>query len=468
MLNQTPIWCTKSEFAAAQTRRAIESNSLQQDARSFTSTMRLPTTASLCLFLIPRLAYRHSFAVCAKKNDALSSVSPNNPTTSRSSKVSLKLNRLGEQSAQDETDSAVDVWEKIFNQEDADDNSIMDDSIRVVFSDVDGTLVHYPPPEQEQILPSSVVRLPPSATGMRGVISSKTFELCRSIRHDHDTKLVLVSGMRTHTLLKRVPFLPKADAYCSEAGGRIFYPVDASKAEKGQPTFQLVDFDGSKEADLQEFALQEDMEWRSKMEQDKAAGKDGYAGNELASFVEPKPVTTVLERTGALWEFARQLQERGLVLDTKGYSSCFRVNINQQPTGGPGVKVFEDLVDGKVKHPASLATSTNLGCIDFYPADSGKRNCCQYLVSKFSDSKEAPLSLERNAVCMCDDDNDLEMAMACKHAFLPGISSRSMKEMVEQHASQFTLAASEGVEETAATEKALLALLKELPGKLKP
>ena len=37
-------------------------------------------------------------------------------------------------------------------------------------------------------------------------------------------KLVLVSGARAQTLLQRLPFLPAADAYVCENGGRIFYP----------------------------------------------------------------------------------------------------------------------------------------------------------------------------------------------------------------------------------------------------
>ena len=33
-----------------------------------------------------------------------------------------------------------------------------------------------------------------------------------------------MTGARTSTLLQRLPFLPAADAYASENGGRIFYP----------------------------------------------------------------------------------------------------------------------------------------------------------------------------------------------------------------------------------------------------
>ena len=35
---------------------------------------------------------------------------------------------------------------------------------------------------------------------------------------------VLLTGARTSTLLQRLPYLPAADAYVAENGGRIFYP----------------------------------------------------------------------------------------------------------------------------------------------------------------------------------------------------------------------------------------------------
>jgi hypothetical protein len=135
---------------------------------------------------------------------------------------------------------------------------------RIVFSDIDGTLVHYPAhcrvgrdddargdaandadaddnaDEEEPI----VIRLPPSKTGTRGVISTRTLSLCHRLRHgisiddnddddneDDGTRIanggmpfVLVSGMRTTTLFQHLPYLPQADAYVSKSGGGIFYP----------------------------------------------------------------------------------------------------------------------------------------------------------------------------------------------------------------------------------------------------
>ena len=37
-------------------------------------------------------------------------------------------------------------------------------------------------------------------------------------------KLVLITGARLATLLMRMAFLPAADAYICENGGRIYYP----------------------------------------------------------------------------------------------------------------------------------------------------------------------------------------------------------------------------------------------------
>lgn len=94
--------------------------------------------------------------------------------------------------------------------------SASNDDICIVFSDVDGTLVHYPEDlnNEKEEEGNRILKLPPSATGMQGIISSRTMVYCRELRRNKQ-KLVLVSGMRTSTLLKRLPYLPRADAYCT-------------------------------------------------------------------------------------------------------------------------------------------------------------------------------------------------------------------------------------------------------------
>ena len=252
--------------------------------------------------------------------------------------------------------------------------------IRIVFSDVDGTLVHYP----DSIISDSnahnngnrILKLPPSATGMQGIISSKTLAMCQDLRKQ-GIKVVLVSGMRTSTLQKRLPFLPKADAYCSEAGGRIF--VLKSGNDKQQLSFSVKpeSFDGAdkNKSENQSFGIVEDLEWRQKMQDEQAAGTDGYPGAELDMFQSTDQTPTPMaDRKGCLWDFARKLIEKGYVLDTKGYASCFRVNRKQQ-TGASADEDFERLLRGDViSCPPELATSTNLGCIDYYPVASGKKN----------------------------------------------------------------------------------------------
>ena len=39
---------------------------------------------------------------------------------------------------------------------------------------------------------------------------------------------------------------------------------------------------------------------------------------------------------------------------------------------------------------------------------------------------------------MCDDDNDLEMALACQHAYLPDIASDSMRDTIAKFPDHFT------------------------------
>lgn len=81
-------------------------------------------------------------------------------------------------------------------------------------------------------------------------------------------------------------------------------------------------------------------------------------------------------------------------------------------------------------------------------------------------------TLERNAVCLCDDDNDLEMALACKHVFVPNVSSESMARVLREQKEKITVTAALTLEEysnglndaiqmTQATERALSLLLSE-------
>lgn len=82
-----------------------------------------------------------------------------------------------------------------------------------VFADCDGTLVHYPDKIPSSEDATHLLMLPPSSTGMRGIISHETLSLVQEIRQRGSAKMIIVSGMRSSTLFNRLPFLPRADAY---------------------------------------------------------------------------------------------------------------------------------------------------------------------------------------------------------------------------------------------------------------
>jgi hypothetical protein len=72
--------------------------------------------------------------------------------------------------------------------------------------------------------------------------------------------------------------------------------------------------------------------------------------------------------------------------------------------------------------------------------------------------------LAKYTVCICDDDNDLEMALACGHAYIPEVSSVSMANVMAAHPDHFTQTGGAGQKHmlTAASEAALSMILAQL------
>ena len=231
--------------------------------------------------------------------------------------------------------------------------------IRIVFSDLDGTLIHYDRNESSQNdggREKAVVSLPASSTGMIGTISRETYSLCRNIR-SQGCKLIFVSGTRFSTLLTRLPYLPRGDFYVCDNGGRIFQ----ANADVGSK--YVVPKDPLDEP----FYLKEDMEWRRRIEA--IVGADGYVELDAASS-DSSILVPMKERTGVLWEYVKRLQQKGIVVDSKSYSTCFR--INRKHNSG---ELFDTLQANGLKGlDESLTTSVNLGCIDVVPKMSGKKN----------------------------------------------------------------------------------------------
>ncbi len=65
-----------------------------------------------------------------------------------------------------------------------------------------------------------------------------------------------------------------------------------------------------------------------------------------------------------------------------------------------------------------LTASYNLGCLDIYPASSGKESAAAYLMKRWS---AAP----QHCAFMCDDDNDLKLASLVGRALIVSIGSVS-------------------------------------------
>jgi hypothetical protein len=281
-----------------------------------------------------------------------------------------------------ESDSEMEESTLSSSTGNVDVNRISD--INIVFSDLDGTLIHYPSSSPKNQRGNQLLKLPPSSTGMKGIISSKTLQHVQKIRNQ-GIKFVLVSGMRTSTFLTRLPYLPRADAYCTEAGGRIFYPIDnSSSSSAGGNALQELEasgrdvfivkpkqYDGATKDELAPFAIEEDMQWRKNIEQ--VAGQlESPPLKELAK--DPSKMKPLKARDGLLWDFARNLIHQGFELDTDGYSACFRVNRKQQIPTSVTDDDFNSLLDGRIRPFDGLASSINLSCVDYYPAKSGKRN----------------------------------------------------------------------------------------------
>jgi len=83
------------------------------------------------------------------------------------------------------------------------------------------------------------------------------------------------------------------------------------------------------------------------------------------------------------------------------------------------------------------------------------------LAKKYSATTQDALSTR--CVCVCDDDNDIEMALACLHAYIPTTSSESMDDVIRDHKMKFTVTASEDdADPTKATERALTLILERI------
>eukprot|EP00966_Prymnesium_polylepis_P022620 520458-Prymnesium_polylepis.1 len=193
--------------------------------------------------------------------------------------------------------------------------------LKAVFSDLDGTLVHFAKwfeqhgtriVSMDEQAGTAVVetasgerrdcRLLPSSTMGPGLVSERSVELVAELRAE-GVMFVVVTAARKSTLLERLPLLPDCDAAVAETGSRVYLGGGAPVQHAAQLSAQL------------------DTAWSARLEP--------YCGpieREMDPADRPEP----------LWELARRLQQQqGLKVDTRSYYGCFRGVHRPNPLPGP-------------------------------------------------------------------------------------------------------------------------------------
>ncbi len=237
-----------------------------------------------------------------------------------------------------------------------------------------------------------MLALPVSSTGLAGFISLRTLALVALLRQ-RGHRFCIISGMRYATFMTRLHTLPAADAYVIENGGRIFH-ADGSRGTAA--------------------AMVEDTEWR------RVHAAAGPASQET---LPPA------QRTGPLWEAHRALLALGTVCcDAASYTTLVRVSAG---AGGEAA-----LAAALAALPPSLTCAWNLGAADVFPATSGKAAALRYLAARWGVAAD-----DERCVCMGDDDNDVRMAAAASHAFLPGVNAPTLAAAVAAQPQRFTVSA---------------------------
>jgi len=298
---------------------------------------------------------------------------------------------------------------------------------KIVFSDVDGTLVHYEKDfskfarieasddpkyvtlhyiHTNEFFNCAVL---PSLTGGNAYLSLKTIDLVQKIR-EYGVKFVIITGARSTTFFQRRPILPRADYEFMENGGRML--INGKIYSSWTESF---------------------------VEQ---VGKYDY------SQAIPADIPIPESRDGELWEFYRELSaEGGWYLDARDYYTDFRVDFKKSD-----VNRDEDALRRKLQKRSNLACTLNLGKADVYPISSGKANAARFVL----DIEKASA---HESVAMFDDDNDIELGELCGTGILPGVTHSSVIQAAQRNP-HWTITSSKGVKGTEEALESILAMLK--------
>lgn len=295
---------------------------------------------------------------------------------------------------------------------------------KVLFSDLDGTLVHYPKDfnayaslvwetaeralvrystgeERECVILSSL-------TGGKAYISTKTITLIAELR-SLGLIFVIITGARTSTYLRRRALLPPADYELFENGGRLF------RAGKLVP------------------------EWTDRF----SSAIGPIADRDALQPALPPPE----ERAGELWKCYSELATDGWHLDARDYVTNFRIKTGGETSDSRFLEKIAPTLSAR-----ALTSSFNLGKADVYPAASGKANGARHVLEECG-IKPA------EAVAMFDDDNDLQLGALCGRSFLPGVTHPSVLEALRRNPT-WVLTEQRGFLGTEAALQAIMRLFK--------
>lgn len=279
--------------------------------------------------------------------------------------------------------------------------------VRAIFSDLDGTIVHFPAwfeehgskivsrdPEAKRAVVESPsgerreCRLLPSSTMGDGLVSERTVELVATLRSE-GVLFVVVTAARKSTLFERLPLLPTCDAAVCETGSRIYLQAVGGELAGGLSSAPDGEFE------------------------QRIVATSGPLERELDVDERPEP----------LWQFFRTLRDTvtGLKCDARSYYGCFRVDTKGDASVDAALRAC--IAEHK---PADVSWAMNLGKYDFFPAASGKGNAVAYLQAKWGVPSD-------ESCCLFDDDNDLPMAERCGVQLLPGLTSDSVRAAAAEH-----------------------------------
>lgn len=296
--------------------------------------------------------------------------------------------------------------------------------VRVLFSDLDGTLAHY---EKDMKEYASIVGEPAkdgSVTieynqlgvqrecAVLGSLSSSTaymsHETTRLVQHLRaaGVLIVIITGARSSTYLGRRAALPAADYEFFENGGRML----ASGELVPEWTATFADDVGPVKATIE-------------------------SGDDAA----PPPS----DRTGKLWDLYREMKEAGWKVDARDYYTSFRVDVAGTTAAGLDDAAFA------AWDFRGLTYSFNLGKADIYPAMSGKAAAAKEVLRRHG-------LRPAHSVAMFDDHNDLELGELASRSFLPGVTHDSVLDALRRH-DNWEMTNSRGV---LGTEEALAAVMR--------